>query len=130
MFQSVIAAEVLHNLAIACIKLSVIRLYYRIFSAISRRFVLVLWGVASFVIGYSLANAVGAALQCLPFRSNWDPTVKHHCLGLSIAGTIFAAVNVLTDLIILILPMPPLARLRKPFKEKLEIMGIFCVGIL
>ena len=119
----------LYSFAIALIKLSILWLYFRNLSS-SPRFVLALWGIASFVIGYCVANAIGSILQCLPIESNWDPMVKHRCISLSVAGTIIAAINVLTDFMILILPMPLLARLRKPLSERLQIMGIFCVGLL
>lgn len=49
-------------------------------------------------------------------------------MNLDVAGTILGTCNVLTDFIILFLPIYPLWQLQRPFKQKLEIMGMFLLG--
>ena len=49
-------------------------------------------------------------------------------MNLDVAGTILGTCNVLTDFIILALPIHPLWQLQRPFKEKIEIMAMFLLG--
>ena len=71
---------------------------------------------------------MGALIQCVPISANWDPTIKRHCLPIDAPVTVFAVCNVLTDFIILILPMPLLWGLQQPLERKIKIMGIFMLG--
>lgn len=112
------------------IKASILYLYHRIFF-LSQRFTYLLWVIAVFVAGYTGSQGLGVFIQCFPLRADWDTSVKYpNCVNLGVASTILAAFNVLTDLIILVLPMPLLWRLQKPTREKLEIMAIFLCGSL
>ena len=49
-------------------------------------------------------------------------------MNLDVAGTILGTCNVLTDFIILVLPIRPLWKLQRPLKEKIEIMTMFLLG--
>ena len=49
-------------------------------------------------------------------------------MNLDVAGTILGASNVLTDFVILALPIHPLWQLQRPLKEKIEIMTMFLLG--
>ena len=64
----------------------------------------------------------------MPIDSNWTPGKPHYCINTALGATIIAAFNVLTDFMILILPMPLLYKLQQPTKQKLQIMGMFLLG--
>ena len=49
-------------------------------------------------------------------------------MNLDVAGTILGTFNVLTDFVILALPIHPLWQLQRPLKEKIEIMTMFLLG--
>lgn len=87
-----------------------------------------LWAVGIFVIGYSGVLAGASLIQCIPLNYIWDPTVKGYCLKIPLAATILAVFNVLTDVIILVMPMPLVWQLQMGRKEKLQIMGMFLLG--
>lgn len=109
------------------VKASILYLYQRVFF-VSRNFIRTAWAVGLFVFGYSGILAVAATLQCFPLRHIWDPNVGGYCLAIPLASTILAAFNVLTDIIILIMPLPILWKMQTAKKEKLQIMGIFLLG--
>lgn len=113
--------------AVTAIKGSLLYLYYRVFF-VSRRFTIALWVVGIFVICYCIAQSFASIFQCMPIDSNWKDGIAHYCVNTDLGATIVAGLNVLTDFAILILPMPLLYKLQKPLKEKLQIMGIFCLG--
>ena len=102
-------------------------LYHRVFY-VSRRLTIVLWVVAIFIFLYSSVQGLGALIQCVPTNAQWDPTVKRHCFPIEVSVIIFAICNVLTDFIILILPMPLLWGLKQPLELKLKLMAMFALG--
>ena len=126
-WQGIIAGEVIYNPAIFCIKASILYLYHRVFS-VSPRFTKTLWAVGGLVFSYSLIQALGSTIQCFPLRAVWEPLQHHWCMNLDVAGTILGTFNVLTDFVILALPIYPLWKLQRPLKEKLEIMTMFLLG--
>lgn len=125
--QVLLTAEVIWGFAVTPTKLSILYLYYRIFY-VSRRFTIMLWVVGIFVTCYCLMQAFASIFQCLPIYSNWTIGVEHFCVNVNVGATITASLNALTDFIILFMPMPLLYKLQRPLKQKLEIMGIFCLG--
>lgn len=109
------------------IKASILVLYHRVFF-VSRRFTKMLWAVGIFVLGYSGVLGGASLIQCLPLKYIWDRSVKGYCLGIPLAATILAVFNFLTDIIILVMPMPMLWKMQIETKEKYQIMGIFLTG--
>ena len=111
----------------ACIKFSILSFYHRIFS-VSRPFIITLWCVGVFIFCYSMAQTFGAIFQCVPIRAAWDPTVPRRCIRTDLGATIIAALNVVTDFVVLTLPMPLLWHLQSSRKQRYQIMGIFLLG--
>ena len=109
------------------IKASILILYHQVFF-VSRRFTRMLWAVGIFVIGYSGVLGGASLIQCLPLDYIWDHSVKGYCLDIPLAATILAVFNVLTDIIILIMPMPMLWKMQMKNREKFQIMGMFLLG--
>ena len=68
--------------------------------------------------------------QCRPLNRVWDPTVKAECIDTSKVWIVMASMNVLTDFLILCLPLPQLWRLQMRRETKLQVMGIFSIGSL
>ena len=109
------------------IKASILVLYHRVFF-VSRRFTRMLWAVGIFVFAYSGILGGASLIQCLPLDYIWDRSVKGYCLKIPLASTILAVFNILTDIIILIMPMPILWKMQIETKEKFQIMGMFLLG--
>ena len=69
-------------------------------------------------------------LICRPFAFNWDTSIKGgHCgntiLGFQLLGTM----NLLTDLVIIVLPQPYIWSLHLPMPKKIALAITFLVGI-
>ena len=108
-------------------KASILILYHRVFF-VSRRFTKMLWAVGIFVLGYSGVLGGASLIQCIPLNYIWDPSVKGYCLKIPLAATILAVFNVLTDIIILVMPMPMLWKMQMETKEKIQVIGMFLLG--
>ncbi len=126
--KGLLAAEILYNPAIFSTKLSILLLYKRIFPV--RPFVVILYITGAFVAAYSLTAAMVNLLQCLPINSVWNPSVKPRCVNLGLELIIVSSINVVTDFVILILPMPLVWRLHTSTAKKAQVSGLFLLGAL
>ena len=124
--KSAVAIQALYSLAMAFIKTSTLLLYLRIFP--SRQFRLWLWSADVFVAIYTGLGVLGSIFQCLPIRKPWDPLVEGQCIQVDLLYLVCGGMNSLTEMMILIAPMPALRRLQMGFKQKMQLMSIFCVG--
>lgn len=69
---------------------------------------------------------------CVPVSDFWTLNRTAHAKNCLPEGPVWysnAAIQIFTDIVILILPMPLLSKLHLPRKQKAGIMLVFCVGI-
>lgn len=81
----------------------------------------ILWGFGVCLVG---------SLICIPVRKLWDPTVIGGCLDLAKFYYGLQVPNILTDAIILIMPMKVVWGLPISNTQKSLLSGIFVLGIL
>lgn len=110
------------------IKISTLVLFSRIFPG--RKFNRMLWAVGLFVSIYSTVMVTTMIFQCRPIKRVWDPTVKAKCIDISKIFIVMGSMNVLTDFILLCLPLPLLWKLQLGRETKLQLIGIFSIGSL
>ena len=128
LLQIVIAIGVLYNPAIVAIKMSILLLYRRIFTARYASFNRSIWCIGGFVLSYSIIQIVLTIFHCNPVDALWDPTVKAKCINFHTVGIVFSSLNIGTDILILCLPVPELWKLNMPRRRKYELMGMFFLG--
>ncbi|KAJ5594149.1 uncharacterized protein N7459_000357 [Penicillium hispanicum] len=119
-----------YNLSLVLAKLSALFLYLRIFR--SHTFLLLTYITMGFLIISGLWMVVSGFVFCVPIRDFWslDYAVHtEHCLPQGAVWFSNAAMQILTDIIILILPMPLLSKLQLPTRQKAGVMLVFGVGI-
>ena len=116
----------MYNPAVVAIKSSILLLYHRIFP--SKRFNVILWCVGAFVLSYSLAQSAAEVFQCSPIDSLWNPKVKGKCIDLDKVLITCSSLNIATDILILLLPLPALLKLHISTERKLQLIGIFMLG--
>lgn len=118
----------LYALTITFTKLSILALYRRIFIFPKFKHFGFVLGVV--VVVWCAAVCVASILICIPLDKAWDPTVTGACINLPKFFYGIQIPNVVTDVLILVLPLPAIARLQLPFGKKMGLMGLFAVGIL
>ena len=120
-----------YNLSLVLSKLSALILYIRIFP--SKRFRLAVYLAVGFLVLSGLWMVLSGFVFCVPVKDFWslDPTVKKsHCLSMGAVWYTNAGLQIFTDIVILILPMPMVSNLQLPQRQKVGIMLVFGVGIL
>lgn len=74
--------------------------------------------------------ATGSIFICRPLALYWDPTLPGHCGNLIVLWIITGTLNILTDLAILILPMPYLYSLEIATYRKMVLIATFGIGFM
>ena len=81
-----------------------------------------IWGNLIF---YVIAFLI-TILQCIPPNLNWDPDrAAKRCINFNVAYIVTGAVNVLSDSLILLLPMIAISRLHLAPLRKCGIFAVF-----
>ncbi|KAI0972146.1 hypothetical protein F4678DRAFT_472144 [Xylaria arbuscula] len=119
--------EVFYYLCIGSIKLSILSFYGTIFTV--KQFRPYLWTMALIVIAWCIASVVVSIAQCLPFQFGWDKTISGGvCINYGLLVLSAGIINVITDFIILCLPIPLILRLHISSQKKYLLIFTFASG--
>ncbi|KAH9908271.1 hypothetical protein F4778DRAFT_342341 [Xylariomycetidae sp. FL2044] len=122
-----LVGDAVHPSAMACLKLSILALYASIFVTPTFRRVLI--AVAAVILTWWIITLILGILLCIPVESLWDPTITNaHCISLNTLGLATTSVHIVTDFVILFLPVPLVLKLQTSGKKKRLIIITFLVG--
>ncbi|KAH7317197.1 hypothetical protein BKA65DRAFT_439165, partial [Rhexocercosporidium sp. MPI-PUGE-AT-0058] len=124
--QCLYALIIIYNFALGAVKASFLLQYRRVFG-VSRMLLLCNIGLGIVVL-WSLLQVFLTAFFCSPPSGFWDITGKSKCLPELPFWYMNAAVNIFTDLMILILPLPALSKLKLGRTQKYVLTGLFSLG--
>ena len=122
--------EIIYDVLVGAIKSSILLFYARVFP---RGATLYLWRIFLYIIlvvivSVYLSATVVAVFQCIPISYTWDKRTPGRCLDLILLYYLGAANNIVTDLMILVLPMPVVWNLQMPRSKKYAVTGVFLMG--
>ena len=126
MLQTSIFGALTYNTTLMSIKFSILYFYARLFP--QRWFKRALIGTGIFTSGIAISQAPVDVVQCVPIRSQWDPNVKGKCIDFGTCILAIGIANIVTDIMILILPMPILRKLQVSASKKRMLMMVFLLG--
>ncbi|KAH7382534.1 hypothetical protein DE146DRAFT_231235 [Phaeosphaeria sp. MPI-PUGE-AT-0046c] len=129
-------------LALCFVKLSILFFYRAIAS--HRTFRRYVNATIAFVSLYTFAVVIASAFQCENPSNSWstagylaqfdgNPNTKRpkvKCFDPIKLWVVSAAANLLSDVVIMLLPIPALLSLRVPMSKRLALIGIFSIGIM
>ena len=128
-FQAFYASEIIWATSIPIIKLSILLLYIRIFGRL-RYFKNLAYIIGIFSVCWGIMVILVCALQCRPVQFTWDKSGKGTCINAPLFFIIGSAPNVLTDFVLLVLPLPAVWNLHTTRAQKISLTGIFMLGSL
>lgn len=80
---------------------------------------------------WCVEQVLATLLICKPISYNWDfTTQKGSCANTTVNCIVGAGINIVTDLVILLLPMPTIWRLKIPTRSKISLSLIFGLGFM
>jgi hypothetical protein len=81
--------------------------------------------------GYLLVMGLRERLcELCPVAKFWNKDLPGNCLSFEALWFFNASMNIITDIALLVLPMPLLSKLQLPRTQKIALMGVFAMGIL
>lgn len=117
------------HLSIALIQLSFLFLYKRIFTTQRTWFKYTIYALGVFSIIQNLAIIITVMFYCVPFNYSWNKSIKGgHCYEFSVVYLIGLLLNLVTDIAILVVPIPIIWGLQMSPKSKKAITGMFLLG--
>lgn len=119
--------EIFYAFALGLIKLSVLSLYRNLFP--SRYMVLYTNILGALSIGWAVACGVLVPLlECRPIHGFWDLLSPHECIDERLFYVGSAVPNILTDVLILALPMREVWKLQLVSRDKVTLTMTFLLG--
>ena len=117
--------------ALGCIKLSLIIWYRKIFRG--RRFNIASWIAGAIVLIWAVSFFIAQVFACRPVHIIYTGTIKEfltQCIDTVAMLEAFAITDVLTDIMVLSLPLPMVWSLQMSPQRKAIVCGIFLLGAL
>jgi hypothetical protein len=116
----------MYNSSLFSTKASIVLLYLRAFPARSMR--IACYVALGFIGVYGLWAILSGYLNCIPVAKFWDNTLDGGCINMEALWFSNAIVHIITDITILLMPMPILSSLQLPRKQKIALMAVFALG--
>lgn len=109
-------------------KLSIISLYLRIF--ISQPIRIVCYTVVGFTVTNWIAATIAGFLICVPLDHLWNAagSPHGHCSNINALFRWGSLMNIITDVVILILPLPTIWKMKCSYRMKFGILINFLLG--
>ena len=122
-----LALILVHLVSVALPKISVLCLYLRIFTKRCPR------ALCYVIIGVIIANwivfSLTAIFQCSPIAYQWDRSIPYgKCIDVVAFSKASSVPNIVTDFLMLILPLPTLWRLQASVLRKVGLTLVFMTG--
>ncbi|KAL3458989.1 hypothetical protein BJX64DRAFT_208496 [Aspergillus heterothallicus] len=130
MWQKVVlAAAIIYIPALAFAKLAIIMLYYRLLNPL-RPYRWLLWFIAIIITSYTIALVCALVFACNPIERAWNAAIAGSCIFRPAVYLATAITNTVSDVVLLVLPIPAVLRLHLRMVQKIGVICIFGVGCL
>ncbi|KAJ5653893.1 hypothetical protein N7490_000896 [Penicillium lividum] len=126
--KTLFTGSILYTGCIACIKLSILSLYRRLFPTKTMKAAVNV--VGTIVILWAACGILSGCFICLPTRKLWLPATPGACMDLGKYYYGLQIPNIATDAIILVMPMHTVWNLPISRAQKTGLSAIFIVGLL
>ncbi|KAL4939189.1 hypothetical protein BDV06DRAFT_225270 [Aspergillus oleicola] len=125
----IIPLQFLWVLSLSCTKISILFLYLRIFPV--RWLIVSSWATISVIVMWAIATILAGCFICRPFEYNWNKTILGGTCGNQVTSfTVTGVINLVTDVIVLVLPMPSLYKLQMATYKKVTLIAVFGLGFV
>ncbi|KAH8908306.1 integral membrane protein [Coniochaeta sp. PMI_546] len=126
MAKFLVVAEVLYVYNLVWTKISILLMYYRIFHF--PYFKKWAYGIGAFIIIWVITITFLFIFICVPVEKLWYPDLPGHCINQVGTWIANAASTIISDLVILLLPLPQVWSLQLRVTEKIAVTLAFCLG--
>ncbi|KAH9886860.1 hypothetical protein F4778DRAFT_757944 [Xylariomycetidae sp. FL2044] len=126
--QYLFCTQPVYTASITLTKLSILELYRSIFPTTkmlvacrATQAIVILWGLATMLVTF---------LLCRPLAYNWDTTIPGGSCGDTLASWESTGIsNIITDVIVLVLPIYDLSKIQMAAYKKAVLIAVFALGV-
>jgi hypothetical protein len=128
LFQLIVSAPLLYAVCTACAKAALCLFYLRLDP--SKLFQAAVWTTMIISVGAYTGIFFSVLFACQPIAASWDPALFSTgvCLNRGAIYIATAVIGVITDVVVILLPIPTIWGLHMHMKQKLGLLGIFGIG--
>lgn len=127
------AYQMLWAIAMAFIKVSILLFYRRLFppTATSQKWRMCNLALIVASVVFCLISLFGSGFACTPVAFIWDITIQGgHCISLIALARFTCITGIVTDILILTLPIPIVWNMQLNRSKKIGVCGVFLLGSL
>lgn len=117
-----------YNLSLSLTKFAIVFLCLRVFAPSDWYKACV--AVLAFITLYTLYIIIISITPCLPIHAYWDSTVQGWCFPNAVLWFVNAGLNIFTDILVVLLPIPGIFKLQLPRKQRIGVSLVFALGFL
>jgi hypothetical protein len=85
--------------------------------------------IGALIICWNVGDIIAGLLICRPIAKNWDFTLDGTCGSQPNFYFAMGVINLITDAVIIALPIPYLLRLRLAMRKKILAIGLLSIGL-
>jgi hypothetical protein len=123
--------QIIYKILLPFTKSSILFLYLRIWSPPTPFFRASIYTTLAIILSWSVGSIISTIFQCHPIAGFWDASIHGvKCYNTDAFWYAYGIINIITDFIVLVLPLPEIKRLHLPTPQRWGVAGIFCLGIL
>lgn len=126
--EYLLVSEVIYIWHMAWTKLSVLLMYYRVFHV--PHFKRLVVAVACLVFVWVITATFLFIFICVPTQKLWKPELPGHCISEMGVWVANGSSTILSDVVILLLPIPQIWKLNTVRSEKIGLTLVFGLGFL
>ncbi|KAH4268626.1 hypothetical protein HBI38_042840 [Parastagonospora nodorum] len=124
----ILAAPLLYAMGTAAAKCSLALFYSRLNP--NKIFQAFVWSTLAVTLSAYISIFFSLLFACKPIAASWDPLLLPIAVCINRGGIYIAqaVIGIVTDVLLLALPIPTVLKLQMPTKQKFGLVGIFAVG--
>lgn len=89
-----------------------------------------LWCTIALIIANGIWSFCLNIFFCTPVRKSWLPDISGSCLDKREAWLTYSGANIFLSCVLMVFPLPAIAKLQLHWKIKIALVGIFSLGAL
>ncbi|UPK92128.1 hypothetical protein LCI18_003063 [Fusarium solani-melongenae] len=119
-------AQTPYKVTVCLNKVAAILLYLRLFP--TKNFRVACYVVMGIIVSWSIGGVGATIWQCVPIEGAWNKAIDAKCIDSNKFWIAYAVMNILTDIMVLTLPIGSIMRLQMNIRERLMLCGVFLLG--
>ncbi|KAI9728095.1 MAG: hypothetical protein M1834_007811 [Cirrosporium novae-zelandiae] len=128
LLKLILPLEIVYAVALLFVKFSIMSFYIRIFGT-KNSFRISVYIVMFLVMAWCVSLILETLFLCRPLAYNWDQTIDGTCGNRNTTFVSAGVLNMITDILIMLLPIPHIWKLQLQMANNISLVAIFSLGI-